>query len=97
MAKLNLDQTNHNRPTELRLKIRVPKRYQQEPVISELGTRHNLKVNILAAVLGANGEGDGWFDLSISGRAEDIDNALVYLSDLDVEVWNKSDSVPTGW
>jgi len=97
MAKLNLDQTDHNRPTELRLKIRVPKRYQQEPVISELGTRHNLKVNILAAVLGANGEGDGWFDLNISGRAEDIDNALVYLSDLDVEVWNKSESGHTGW
>lgn len=97
MTKLSLDQSNHNRPTEIRLKIRVPKKYQQEPIISELGTKHNLKVNILAAILGANGEGDGWFDLNLSGRAEELDDALIYLSDLDVEIWETLDINRSGW
>jgi hypothetical protein len=45
-------------------------------------------VNITAAVLGANGNGDGWFDLDLQGTNPEIESAMTYLSELDLEIWN---------
>jgi hypothetical protein len=47
--------------------VRIPKRYQQEPVISNLISDHGLTVNISAALLSANAREDGWFDLQLQG------------------------------
>jgi NIL domain len=87
--------TIDNRTTEKRIRVRIPKDYRQEPVISRLVSDYGLVVNISAAVLGANGVGDGWFDLGLKGTETKIDRALVYLHDLALEVWGNSDI--DGW
>ncbi|MCU0534311.1 MAG: NIL domain-containing protein [Hydrococcus sp. Prado102] len=94
---LNLDTTERNRPTQARIKIKIPQKYHHEPIVSNLASRHDLNVNILAAMLGANARGDGWFDLLLSGSSQAIDNALIYLCDLDVEIWKESDLERDGW
>lgn len=71
-----------------RIRIRIPKHYHQEPVISRLVSHYNLTVNITAAVLGANANGDGWFDLDVKGTNAEIESAMTYLSELDLEIWN---------
>jgi len=50
-----------------RIRVRIPKDYHQEPVISHLVSDYGLTVNITAAILGANAVGDGWFDLEVKG------------------------------
>lgn len=83
------------RRTEKRIRIRIPKTLHQEPVISKLVSHYNLTINITAAILGGNANGDGWFDLVINGAADQIDSALTYMNELDLEVWQDTD--PDGW
>jgi ABC-type methionine transport system ATPase subunit len=87
--------TANRRFTQQRIRIRIPKHYRQEPVISHLVSHYNLTVNIMAAILGANGNGDGWFDLEIQGTHANIQSALIYLNELDLEIWNNSET--DGW
>jgi NIL domain len=54
-----------------------------------------LTVNITGALLGANAIGDGWFDLELQGTNSHIESALTYLNELDLEIWNSSES--DGW
>ncbi|MBD3883075.1 NIL domain-containing protein [Phormidium tenue FACHB-886] len=87
--RLPSDVAGENRPhSHVRIRIRIPKQYQREPIISNLITRHSLTVNIAAALLGANGREDGWFDLELHGSRAQIESALVYLNDLDLEIWH---------
>ncbi|PMB04140.1 ABC transporter, partial [Fischerella thermalis CCMEE 5328] len=58
---------SHNTLTNKRIRVRIPKDYRQEPVISRLVSESGLTVNISAAILGANAIGDGWFDLDLQG------------------------------
>ena len=83
------------RSTQKRIRIRIPKHFHQEPVISHLISDYGLTVNITAAILGANANGDGWFDLNLQGSQAQIENALTYLAELDLEVWNESET--DGW
>lgn len=83
------------RRTEKRIRIRIPKTLHQEPVISKLVSHYNLTINITAAILGGNANGDGWFDLIINGQADQIDSALTYMNELDLEIWQDTD--PDGW
>lgn len=94
---LNLDQSNHNRTAQTRIQIQIPKKYHHEPIISQLASHHQLEVNIQAAVLGANAEGDGWFDLVLIGSSEAIDDALFYLTELDIEVIYPNNQEIDGW
>ena len=87
--------TNDDRTTEQRIRLRIPKHYHQEPVISQLVSRYHLTVNIVAAILGANANGDGWFDLDLRGNHANIQAALAYLAELDLEVWRGEES--DGW
>ena len=81
------------RPTQTRIRIRVPKEYHQEPVISNLISEYGLKVNFNAALLGVeNCTDDGWFDLELNGTTQQIESALIYLNDLDVEIWSNSNN-----
>jgi hypothetical protein len=86
-----LAEAGDRRRTQIRIRIRIPKRYQQEPIISNLITQHGLTVNIAAALLGANAREDGWFDLELQGTIPQIQSALLYLNDLDLEIWYDSD------
>ncbi|MBF2089597.1 MAG: NIL domain-containing protein [Synechococcales cyanobacterium K44_A2020_017] len=76
---------------QTRLRLRIPQHYHQEPVISKLVSHYHVTVNIAAAVLGANAEGDGWFDLVLQGQPDCLEQALHYLHDLEIEVWSGSD------
>ncbi len=93
---LEASANEQNRRTETRIRIRVPKRYHHEPVLSRLVSQHGLTVNILAALLGVNAQDDGWFDLYLQGTNEQIRGGLLYLFELDVEVWRDS-SFDDGW
>jgi ABC-type methionine transport system ATPase subunit len=86
-----------HRHTQTRIRIRIPQQYHQEPVISNLITQHQLTVTITAALLGANAEGDGWFDLQLQGSTAQIRAALLYINDLDLEVWCDSDAQNESW
>lgn len=79
----------NNRPTQTRIKVRIPKDYHQEPIISRLVSNHGLTVNIIAALLSANAREDGWFDLELQGTVPQIESALVYFNELDLETWSK--------
>jgi hypothetical protein len=88
-----LNQGDDQRHTEIRIRICVPKQYHQEPVI----TQHGLTVTITAALLGANAKADGWFDLQLRGTLAQIQAALIYLNDLDLEIWYDSDTQNESW
>ncbi|MEG4229312.1 NIL domain-containing protein [Microcoleus sp. N9_B2] len=79
-----------SRQTQTRIRIRIPKEYHQEPVISNLISEQGLTVNFNAALLGVKTSDDGWFDLELIGTSQQIESALIYLNDLDVEIWSNS-------
>jgi hypothetical protein len=89
--------TNDTRRTQTRIRVRIPKCYQQEPVISNLISDHGVTVNISAALLSANARDDGWFDLQLQGTVPQIRSALLYLNDLDLEVWNGANDQDDSW
>jgi len=84
-----------NRHTQRRIRIRIPKQYHHDPVISRLVSDYHLTVNIQAAVLGANAIGDGWFDLELQGTIGAMESAMTYLNELDLEVWQGNEI--DGW
>lgn len=84
------------RPTQARVRVRIPKTYYGEPVLSHLTAKHGVTVNILAALLGANARDDGWFDLELRGTTNQIHSALLYINELDLEVWSQGDSADDG-
>ncbi|MEY2857289.1 MAG: hypothetical protein RLZZ74_1601 [Cyanobacteriota bacterium] len=94
---LEQKQLEDNRETQIELQIRVPQSYHQEPIISQLISEYQVKVIVLAAILGKHGQGDGWFDLKLVGTAQQINNAVIYLSDLDIEIWHEQDIEQDGW
>ncbi len=93
----NTDVLGADRPTQTRIRIRIPKEYNNEPVISRLVSHHGLTVNISAALLGANARDDGWFDLELRGTSRQIQSALIYLDEMDLEIWGESNSEQDGW
>lgn len=76
------------RYTQRLIRVRIPKNYHQEPIISRLISDYQLTVNITAAVLGSNANGDGWFALELRGTHAHIQTALTYLHKLDLEIWD---------
>ncbi len=86
------------RLTQARIRIRIPKNYHDEPIISRLISHYGVTVNITAALLGANARDDGWFDLELRGTAEQIRSALLYFNELDLEIWRDNMNEPhDGW
>jgi ABC-type methionine transport system ATPase subunit len=79
-----------DRPTQTRIRIKIPQKYHQEPVISRLISDHKLTINLNQALLGANASNDGWFDLDLQGSNRQIQSALIYLAEMDIEIWSKS-------
>ncbi len=93
----NTDSIGPNRPTRERIRIRIPKKYNDEPVISRLVSHYGVTVNITAALLGANARDDGWFDLELRGTNPRIQSALIYLHEMDLEIWGESGAEEDGW
>ncbi|MEE3718097.1 NIL domain-containing protein [Tumidithrix elongata RA019] len=77
--------------------MRVPRNYHQEPIISRLVIDHGLLVNITAAILGENSQEDGWFTLELTGTSHQLQSALVYLEELDLELWEKNTNEEENW
>jgi ABC-type methionine transport system ATPase subunit len=94
---LQLDSNDDNRLTQTQITMRVPQNYHKEPIISRLVSDHGVTVNIIAAILGENAKEDGWFNLSLEGTSHQIQSALVYLEELDLEIWDKSSSDDDTW
>lgn len=85
-----------NRPTQTRIRVRIPKNLHEEPVISHLISQYGITVNINAALLSVNARDDGWFDLELRGTKPQIQSGLTYLNDLDLEIWGES-TYEDGW
>jgi ABC-type methionine transport system ATPase subunit len=74
----------------VRIKIEIPQEYQNNPILWEISNKYHLTFNISSAILGANGEGGGWFELLLSGTQQNIENALNYFEQVNVTIWYKS-------
>ncbi len=71
----------------VRVRLRIPEARSQEPHIYRLIKHHPIQVNIAAATMGADGIGDGWFDLELAGEEAAIEGALNYLRGEGLEIW----------
>ena len=77
---------NFEKPAPVHSRIRIPQRYNRQPIISRLVSRYNLTVNITAASLTSESNEDGWFDLELSGNPPELANSLSYLQGLGVDL-----------
>jgi hypothetical protein len=82
--------TANNTLIHKQIRVRIPRDYHEEPVISRLVSNYGLVINIRAAILGANAIGDGWFDLDLQGTNKQIDFAIAYLRSLALEIWDNT-------
>ena len=80
--------TVDTRPVIKDIRLRIPEDLHEEPVISQLTSHCGVTVNIISATLGVNA-GSGWFHLSLKGNAAQIQTAIAYLNDLDIEIWQE--------
>jgi len=95
--ELDINAIENHRPTKVRIRICIPQEYNGVPIISRLVSHHEVTVNISGASLEANSCKDGWFDLEIEGSNPQIQSALTYLDELDLEIVNKTDPEEDGW
>jgi hypothetical protein len=72
--------------TPVHSRIRVPRHYHRQPMISRLISRYGLTVNIKAASLAVNSDRDGWFDIELQGNPEQVINSLSYLQRCGVDL-----------
>ena len=83
----NLSLTKIDRQVSYSVDINIPQRLHQQPVLANLIGNYNLIVNFRAAVLDRKATGGGWFNLSLEGDLQDIEQALNYLRDLEIEIF----------
>lgn len=82
--------------TQIRLRIYIPQRYQQEPIISHLTSEHGLIVNITEAMLIPD-KAQGKFDLELRGTPSQICSGLNYLEALQLKILGKPNAYGDGW
>ncbi|ARV57247.1 NIL domain-containing protein [Nostocales cyanobacterium HT-58-2] len=73
-------------PALSHIHIRIPQHYHRQPVVSRLISRYDLTINIAAALLEPHTEDDGWFNLEIQGIRPQVEAALDYLQELNIEI-----------
>ncbi|MCM0592017.2 MAG: NIL domain-containing protein [Gloeotrichia echinulata IR180] len=86
-----------NRPTKTLIQVCIPKELHQEPIISRLVSHYGVTVNIAAAQMDANVIADSCFVLELRGTVSQIESALIYLDELDVEISQQSTPEEDGW
>lgn len=79
-------------PGSLRVRVRIPKDQQEQPVLSQLIADYGVTITIRATLLSANAVDDGWFDLELQGSAGSALSAIQALVDLGADVWAWPDS-----
>ncbi len=72
--------------TRAKFQVCIPKIYRSSPIIAGLVSCYGLTVNITGASLNSKTE-DGWFDLELWGRRQQIVNGLRYLKELGLQIW----------
>lgn len=88
--------SNESNVTQIRLRIYIPQRYQQEPIISRLTSEYGLIVNITEAVLLPDCDW-GKFDLELRGTPSQICSGLTYLEELQLKLLGKPNTYGDGW
>ncbi len=73
--------------TRTKFQVCIPENYRAQPVIAELVSHYGLTINIISALLGADTQDDGWFDLELWGKRKQILFGLRYLRQLGLQVW----------
>ncbi len=71
----------------MRLQVCILKNYYHKPIISQLVSEYMLTVNITSALLNPDIEDDGWFDLDLWGRPQQLRASLSYLEKLELPLW----------
>ncbi|MBW4616700.1 MAG: NIL domain-containing protein [Desmonostoc vinosum HA7617-LM4] len=77
----------------LRLQICILKDYHQTPVISNLISLYGITVNIIEASLPLNQEDDGWFDLDLWGKPQQLLSSFNHLEKLNLPLWIDASSL----
>lgn len=70
--------------------INIPQSLHQEPILARLIVEYDIIVNFKAAVLDRKATGGGWFNLSLEGHPQDVENALNYLRSLKIEIFERN-------
>jgi hypothetical protein len=78
----------------LRIRVKIPKDRQDQPVLSHLISQHGITITIRAALLSPNAPDDGWFDLDLQAPPSQIRSAILELYELGAEVWPWPDEKP---
>ncbi len=76
-----------SKTTRLRLQLCILKMYHNKPVISRLVSDFGTIVNINSASLKSDVKDDGWFDLELWGKPQQINSSLNYLEKLKLPHW----------
>ncbi len=72
-------QISNNQTNRLRLQLCISKNHYHKPVIYELVSRYGVTINITGALLKPEVQNDGWFDLEIWGRQDQLFSSFSYL------------------
>jgi ABC-type methionine transport system ATPase subunit len=86
-----------NRRTQTYIQVRIPKELHEEPVISRLVSHYGITVIIADAQVSANVPEYSCFDLELRGTISQIESALTYLDELDLEILHQSTPEEDGW
>jgi len=92
-----LQQAGDHRPTQLRLQLKIPHHYRNDPILSTLAHQYQLHINILTALLAANAGESGWFDLELQGAPAHLTDALLHINDLGIEVLTREVEEDWNW
>lgn len=71
----------------LRVRVKIPRDQQEQPVLSHLISDHRITITIRAALLSPNAPDDGWFDLEFQGKPSSIRSAVEDLSRQGADLW----------
>lgn len=67
-------------------RIHLPGKYHRQPVISRLISRYGLTINIVAGDLKFGERNQGYFDIEVSGKSENLISSLSYLQGLGIDL-----------
>lgn len=83
-AELTAIERKNNRA---KFHVCIPQSHRSAPIIAGLVTSCGLTVNIVGALLEISSENDGWFDLEVWGRPQQIISGLRYLKEKGLQIW----------
>ncbi len=68
--------------TRLKAKLYIDKKYHSQPIISQLVSKFGVTINITSAILKLDTKYNGYFDLDIWGKEEQIKSVMYHLEKL---------------